>query len=228
MPQFTIKRLMIVIAVIGVVLALLQHFPLSTFAAIYSLCLFGLGWSVGRLRPKLASWEFIASAIWLNVSLFVAFAYLPIFHKSALLFSSFAFIPIVPGFGLAWITARDGWAARARAALVVAVAVLVIASMLVTHWPLKLAFYLSSPALNRLADRVESGEAMTKPEWAGLYLIYSVRPFTANGDLILRANATRGIMAGFIRRTGAAKGARREALYYGTAWGERWNYHDSW
>ena len=175
MPQFTIKRLMIVIAVIGVVLALFQHFPLSTFAATYSLCLFGLGWSVGRLRPKLASWEFIASAIWLNVSLFVAFAYLPVFHKSALLISSIALIPIVPGLGLAWITARGGWAARARAALVVAVAVSLIASMLATHWPLKLAFYLSSPALNRLADRVESGQAMTKPEWAGLYLIYSAQ-----------------------------------------------------
>jgi hypothetical protein len=228
MPQFTIKRLISVIAVIGVVLALLRHLPLSTFAAMYSLCVFGLGWSIGRLRPKLASWEFIGSAICLKVSLFAAFACLPIFHKSALLFSSIAFIPIVPGFGLTWITAHDRWAARVRATLVVAVAVSVIASMLATHWPLKLAFYLSSPALNRLADRVESGEAMTKPEWAGLYLIYSVRAFNATGDLILRANATRGMMAGFIRRSGAAKGARREALYYGTAWDERWNYHDSW
>jgi hypothetical protein len=88
--------------------------------------------------------------------------------------------------------------------------------------------YLSSPALNRLADRVESGQALTTPEWAGVYFIHSVRPFNTDGDLILSANATRGMMAGFIRRQGAAKGARREPLHYGPAWNDRWNYYDSW
>lgn len=228
MPQFTIKRLMVVIALIGVTLASFPHFPIATFAALYGFTLLALGWFLARVRPSLAFWEFIGSAIWLNLSLFVSFAYLPVFHKSALLISSLIFMPLVPGFGLGWITARRSPAARAIGALIVAATVSLSASMLATHWPLRLAFFLSSPALNRLAYRVESGEAMTRPEWAGLYYIYSVRPFNTDGDLILRANATRGMMAGFIRRRGAAKGARREALYYGLAWSDRWNYYDSW
>ena len=228
MRQYTIQRLMIAIVVIGVALALLREYPFFTVVAYFILALFGLAWSVVHVSPNLASRLFIPSALWLNLSLFVSFAYSPLFHKSALFIVSLIFIPIVPALGLVWVAARTGRYARVRAASIVAAVMALSASMLATHWPLRLAFYLSSPALNRLADRVESGEALTTPEWAGLYLIHRVSPFNAGGDLMLRVNPTRGQMAGFIRRKGSAKGAKREALYYGLDWGDRWNYHDSW
>jgi hypothetical protein len=81
--------------------------------------------------------------------------------------------------------------------------------------------------LNRLADRVEAGGTLTRPEWAGLYRIYSVQPFS-NGMLMLRVNPTKGQMAGFMRKVGLAKVVGRESLSYGPEWGERWNYRDSW
>ena len=226
-PRFTIRRLMIVIAVTGLALGLLQLHLGTGFILFYASVLFVLAWSFVRIQPNLATRAFIPAAILLDLSLIGEFAYMPLFHKSLSFVGSLALLPIVPALGLAWIITREGRAARFKAALIVVAAISVAASVLMTHWPLRLAFYVSSPALNRLADRVEAGGTLSRPEWAGLYRIYSVQPFTS-GDLMLRVNPTKGQMAGFMRKSGLAKGVGRESLYYGPEWGERWNYRDSW
>ena len=53
--------------------------------------------------------------------------------------------------------------------------------MIRERWPLRAAFRLSAPALDRLADRVESGEAPRFPAWAGLYRIRGTKR-TPRGD----------------------------------------------
>jgi len=50
-------------------------------------------------------------------------------------------------------------------------AVAVALSVALTHWPLRLTFAVSRPALERLADRLEAGETVSSPQWAGLFYV---------------------------------------------------------
>ncbi|MGI8922642.1 MAG: hypothetical protein ACR2HJ_01150 [Fimbriimonadales bacterium] len=45
------------------------------------------------------------------------------------------------------------------------------ASIVTAHWPLRLTFAASKHALDRVADRLEAGEEITSPEWAGVFYI---------------------------------------------------------
>ncbi len=62
---------------------------------------------------------------------------------------------------------------------------LLVATMLLSHWPMKLSFALSKPALNRLADAVAAHRAPALPKRAGAYVIHAVEtrplPEGANG-----------------------------------------------
>ena len=51
---------------------------------------------------------------------------------------------------------------------------LLVATMLVTQWPMKLSFALSRPALDRLADAVAAHRAPALPQRAGAYVIHAV------------------------------------------------------
>ncbi len=55
--------------------------------------------------------------------------------------------------------------------------------MITTFWPLRVAFLVSMPALNRIADRVEAGEQIRRPEWAGVFLILKTKSGQHEGDL---------------------------------------------
>src|SRR5262249_53313702 len=71
--------------------------------------------------------------------------------------------PFILGIGAAWATPATRRTARSRRSpllawpLVLAVA-LAPFSMLLTPWPLRLAFLASRPAMERLADRVAAGK----------------------------------------------------------------------
>jgi hypothetical protein len=52
-----------------------------------------------------------------------------------------------------------------------AVALLLIASIATTHWPLRLAFSLFRSDFDRLADRVEQGDPLRLPERVGWFVI---------------------------------------------------------
>ena len=52
-----------------------------------------------------------------------------------------------------------------------AAGLLVIASVAVTHWPLRAAYVLSRPALDALGARVSSGERVPEPIRAGLFIV---------------------------------------------------------
>ncbi len=51
---------------------------------------------------------------------------------------------------------------------------LLVATMVLTSWPMKLSFALSKPALDRLADAVAAHRVPTLPRRAGAYVIHAV------------------------------------------------------
>jgi len=100
--------------------------------------------------------------------------------------------PIVISTGVAWASAATRRTARPqRSPLLAWPLVLVLAllplSMLLTLWPFRLAFLASRPAMDRLADRVDAGQAVTSPEWVGLFRVVgsAVDPSTGNVGLII-------------------------------------------
>jgi hypothetical protein len=92
---------------------------------------------------------------------------------------------------LALVAAVVGWARwkvrpRRWLALVgLLICPLLVTTMLFTHWPMKLSFALSKPALDRMADAVAAHRAPALPKRAGAYVIHAVetRPVAegANG-----------------------------------------------
>lgn len=225
MPQLTIGRLMLAIAGIGLAMGVLQVYTVPALITLYFLALAGMAWFVSHAHPKVAFWGFLISAAWLDASIFVMLALAPVFHNAMLLsLASLVFVPIVPGFGLAWLATRTGWASRLRAAGIVACAVALAVSMLVTRWPFQLAFYISSPALNRLADRVEAGGSVTPGERAGMYRVSG--SMTIAGDTTLIIDPSPSGRSGFIRRAGSTRSGRREWLDPEHGRSDRWGYLD--
>jgi hypothetical protein len=105
--RFTIKRLMIAVAVIGLALGLPQHCTYSTLIILYILGLAFIAWFPNRGRSRAVSWAFFLTAAWLNLSLPTFYAFHPALHDEMLLFQgSLIFVPIVPG--------SPGWRVRSR------------------------------------------------------------------------------------------------------------------
>jgi hypothetical protein len=116
--------------------------------------------------------------------------------------------PLLFGAGIAWATAATRRAARSQRSrlwawpLVVASGILPL-TMLFTHWPLRLAFLASVPALDGLADRVVSGQAIMK--WAGLFRVVGSAVESSNGNVSLIINPDPSGRSGFVR-VGASPG----------------------
>jgi hypothetical protein len=112
--------------------------------------------------------------------------------------------PLVLGAGIAWVTTATRREVRSRRSpiwawpLVIASGILPL-TMVVTLWPLRLAFLASTPALDSLAGRVSAGQGVTSPEWAGLFrVVYSaVEP--SNGNVGLIIDPERSGRSGFVR-----------------------------
>jgi hypothetical protein len=117
------------------------------------------------------------------------------------LFSAF---PVVISSGVAWASAATRQTARPRrspllaCSMVMDLAVLPM-SMLLTSWPFRLAFIASRSAMDRLADRVDTGHAVTSPEWVGLFRVVrsAVDPSTGNVGLIVHRDPSG--RSGFVR-----------------------------
>lgn len=217
-PRLTIGRLMVAIAVIGAGLGLIQAYTFTTVIGLYAVALAAFAWLPACGRPRLASWGFFASAAWLNLSLPILYAWQPVFHKAIELFlASLIFVAVVPGVGLAWVASRSTRPKRVRGALLVAALTALPGSMLATRWPYYLGFYASSPALNRLADRVEAGGRVVPGEWAGIYRVWGST--TMAGGTVLLIDTKPGDRYGFARRGPRAIG--RDALDAG-----RWSCLD--
>ena len=204
--RFTIRGLMIAVAVVAGSLALSRS-PIGPIIAcgLLYLSLIGSLWRMFRCLRRLAALSF-----GLVRTLSVAWcADLCIYHLNlgglGLMFSGcFVALPAVLGPGVAWVQAATRPTARARRSpflawplvLVLAVAPL---SMLLSPWPLRLAFLLSRPALEGLADRVVAGKTIGRPEWAGLFLVVDAAVDSDTGNVGLITDPDRNGRSGFVR-----------------------------
>jgi hypothetical protein len=81
-------------------------------------------------------------------------------------------LPAIGALGAAWAKlATQENAVRRRSPLVCWALVIVFAIMpaltFATVWPLRLAFLVFRPSLERAADRAEAGETLVSPQWVG-------------------------------------------------------------
>jgi hypothetical protein len=220
MPRFRIRVLMVTTAAIGFALFLVRPLFLgraydSPLAAIGRLVVgascFGLPvgltlWRLARGEPRLITTAFATAALLTNGGVAIMSASMPYLGDLSL-FGAIAAAAV----GL-WpvLCLGAGWASTATIhgtfpnrhplvawTLAIALAVLPLATSF-TFWPLRLAFLVSSPAMNRLADRAAGGVPV-RSAWAGLYRVNGtmVDPVTGNVGLVTdRDPSGRG---GFVR-----------------------------
>lgn len=67
--------------------------------------------------------------------------------------------------------AAGPWQTSLRRLLLNVTVVCIVLSVLTTDWPLKLRFTLSRPEIDALADRVQSGQNVALPCYAGLFWV---------------------------------------------------------
>lgn len=185
-PRFTIGRLMVGIAVVAGVFALVRSGTLVAIIASFALLIALLAWLPTRHSPRLAGRAFIVSSTWVNLSVVALYMLLPYLRGYLAVFVFFVSIPLIPtiaGFGLSWVECLTGWPAKTRALLITAALVAFPIWTIVSRWPFRLGFYISSPALERLAVRIEAGEKFHGPEWAGLYRVTATKRMFSGPDL---------------------------------------------
>jgi hypothetical protein len=71
--------------------------------------------------------------------------------------------------------------------------------MLFTHWPLRVAFFASKPALDRLADRVAAGQALRGPVRASLFIVIGAAVDPSSGNVGLIIDPDPSGRSGFVR-----------------------------
>lgn len=205
-PRLTIKLMMIAIAVIAVLLFLYRTsgrvLSLALIVFMAAICC----WVLTRRHRRWAAWCFGVSAAVGNASVAALCIYL--LNLGGVLFMSLVYVvtfPLMLGAGSAWAVNETRSAANRRSSFAAWIIVLTLAVsppvMLFTLWPLRLAFLVSRPAMDRLADRVAAGRAPNRPEWAGLYLVKNtaIDTRTGSGSVGLIIDPNRGGRSGFVR-----------------------------
>jgi hypothetical protein len=198
---------MIAVAVVaGLLASLLSPTALIVAFGLFYLALIGALWWMFRGFRRVSAFCFGVAAALTNASSAALDVYPPDMGYDAIpmFLGWFLALPIVISTGAAWAGAATRRTARPRRSpwlawpLVLALGILPL-TMLVTHWPLRLAFLVSRPAMNRLADRVLAGQAVISPEWAGLFRVVgsAVDPTRGNVGLIIDANPSG--RSGFVR-----------------------------
>jgi hypothetical protein len=234
-PRFTLRSLMIAVAAAAGLLALslsptgMKVALIVAFGLLY-LALIGVSWWMFRGFRRLSALGFGVVATLTNVSC----AALSIFERglAALVpiwLGWFCTFPLIIGLGVAWATTATRRTARPRRSRLLAWPLVLAAAfapltMLVTPWPLRLAFLASRPAMERLADRVAAGHAISRPEWAGLIQVVGSATDPGTGNVVLITDPNPSGRSGFVRLDPSAqvKGGRG---YYGPFFNLNINEH---
>jgi hypothetical protein len=187
-PRFTSKDLMLVVAFVAATLYLYREIELGGFAFLLG----GLAltaWFAARRRRRFAGYGIAISALvstTLGSAFFIYPWMVPFWFLIVALFGS----PLCVGFGVAWADSNSNRAPREFGSMIgswllATLSVIVPVTMFFTDWPLRLAFLISSPALNQLADRVAAGYEVVEPEHAGLYRIVASERQPESGSVAL-------------------------------------------
>lgn len=235
--QFTIRSLMIAIAILAGLLALPKGLGVFVIAFLFPcLSLLAARWVLLQGRRGLAAIGFWVSAILTNI-LFAASCVAPDIYFLAYLFLGWLFVvlPPVVGFGAIWAilaTRKGATPRRAPAAAWLSVLALTVMPLATTWtlWPLRLAFHVSRPSLERLADRVATGQTVQTARWVGPFRVArtAVDPATGNVGLMIDPNPNGP--TGFVRLGPGNSPDRRHLPIRGddleVDLGEGWYYHE--
>jgi hypothetical protein len=195
--QFTIRSLMVTVAIVGGLLALCGRFGAIILPlGLLSFAVVGTQWVVFREKRRLAAFVFWTLAVLINL-LYIASCVAPDIYLLGLLFFAWLVFlaPVIGGAGAAWarLATRVGGLPQ-RSVLTAWVSVIGLTLMplvtLWTFWPLHLAFFTFRPALDRLADRVAAGASPTFPRWVGPFRVAqaAIDPDSGNVGLMIDAN----------------------------------------
>ncbi len=207
-PRFTIRSMMIAVAITGGFLGLYAAIGDGLFAALFGLFyigVIGIWWWMFRGFRRLSALCFgttvgLANAVcfflsiyWRNISGFFLISLVWL-----------AFFPLILGAGTAWaIKSTHRGAINRRSPLWVWPLVFGTAmaplSMLFTQWPFRLAFQVSRPSLERLADRVGNGDDLIAPEWAGMIYVVGSTVDSSTGNVGLIVDPDRSGRSGLVR-----------------------------
>ena len=207
--RFTIRNLMIAVMVVAGLLALPSGWrELAALIATVGITLLGSRRMLAAGRKHLAGSCFWALAISANV-LYAAGCIVPSAYLPELLCLGWFFflLPPLAGLGSAWaiLAARDVTADRPRRsgawAWVVALTLMPPATAL-TLWPFRLTVLAAWPALDRLADRVAAGQAVTYPVTVGPFRIAASAVDPASGNVGLMIDPDPNGPTAFIRGKG--------------------------
>jgi hypothetical protein len=205
LQRFTIRGLLIAIAVIAGVLAIPDPWRVIALAlSIPCLSLLYGRWLHAHGLIGMAGFCFWTSAIFINV-LYVVASICPELHLLLLCMAWFVLVlPTLAGFGIAWsrlTSARDGDRRQSSSRAWLSVFALTLLPLVTagTAWPFQLRFLMAKPALERLADGVAAGQAMTNPQWAGPFRIAGSAVDPASGNVCLMIDTKPNGPSGFVR-----------------------------
>jgi hypothetical protein len=239
--RFTIRRLMAAVVLVAIFLWIVRHADGAPFAvAVAELVMAFVYWALVHGRRRRAAICFLASVVAANaleapLSVYFSGSWRVMVSLGVGLFVG---IPMILGFGTAWSFsdtrrhATDGWPPKLSWPflsffLTVAMAVTPLVTLW-TFWPLRAAFLVSWPALERLADRVAAGHAVPFPVHAGVYRVVgsATDPRTGSVGLIIDPNPSG--RSGFVRylpgtTSGPGCGPFHN-LFMGMSMSRRWTF----
>lgn len=211
----TIRGLMGAIAVVAGGLALVRSggWPLFVIVAA-DLIPAAMLWRAFRPHRRLAAWAFGTLGVATNVACVVISVYYNSFPGILLMMLGwFLTFPLTLGFGAAWASAAVGAGVvpgRSRVLIwpvVVAAAFLPVVTLF-SAWPLRLAFLISRPALDRLADQVAGGMSPRFPIRAGFFSVVGSDVDSPSGSIGLVIDPNPAGRSGFVRVPPGAEGRR--------------------
>ena len=203
--RFTIRRLMIWVALLAGCLCLYRQLGGLSGTILMIYLSFGAGaYLVASFQPQLAFRGVVGLATLLSIAIGGCNVYILGFGLLDLSFLALVLCaPLLVGGTLGWtvVNIRREPAQRSLRGQALIVCLLFLpVSMAWTHWPLHLAFALSRGPLTRLADRVNAGESIPYPVWAGVYRISQVKRDPAlPGNMMLCTSSDLEKGSGFLR-----------------------------
>ena len=204
--QFRISSLMIAVALAaGLLAAALSPITLAIAFGLCYVTLIVILWSMFRGLRRLSALCFgVVAALSTTLDAVLCVHRSSVGGGILMILCCVCAFPFVAAPGIAWASAATRRTARSRrspflAWPLVLVLALLPPSTLVGFWPLRLAFLVSRPALERLADRVAAGQRVTGAEWAGVFRVVGSAVDSATGNVGLIIDPNPSGRSGFVR-----------------------------
>ena len=181
--------------------------------------IFLIAWTTSRSQGHLSGRCFAFMAGGGNLGAAYASVYQLDFTGFVVMFmGAFVFVPVTLGFGIRWSLQEERRSGPAVALVTTLVLSLAPVGTFIFPWPLHLAFMVSSPALEQLADETVENGPLDQPTWAGVFRVSST--CMENGNVALIVGRHTSGRNGLVR---VAPGPPRES-YYGPLYNHNWDF----